>query len=238
MLGVHREDADESVTRILDAARDQFALFGVRRSSIDDIAARARLSRNTVFRRLGSKDELVSAVAQRELRRVIAVVSEVAAGADGVVDGVARAFSATVIQFRTNSLLTGVLSNHPDEILTLSTLGAGPLLHQAADYVTSVLAADQARGRIPAQINVAGAAEIIVRTLHSILLTPRVERQLETEQQLYAFAADQLAALLGVAPTGTPPTGTPLTGTPPTGTPPTGTSPTGTSPTGDPPAAG
>jgi AcrR family transcriptional regulator len=201
-LAADTDDADDSMTRILDAARDQFALFGVRRSSIDDIAKRARLSRNTVFRRLGTKDELVSAVAQRELRRVIASVGEVAAGADGVVDGVARAFSATVIQFRTNPLFIGVVSNHPDEILTLSTMGAGPLLQQAVDYVTVTLSADQARGKIPPEINVAGAAEIIVRTLHSIVLTPHVERQLHTEQQLYAFAAEQLAALLGVRPTG------------------------------------
>jgi AcrR family transcriptional regulator len=198
VLGADAEDADDSVTRILDAARDQFALFGVRRSSIDDIAKRARLSRNTVFRRLGSKDELVSAVGQRELRRVIAGVSEVAAGADGVVDGVARAFSSTVIQIRTNPLFIGVLTNHPDEILTLTTMGAGPLLRQAVHFVTATLSADQARGRIPPEINVSGAAEIIVRTLHSIVLTPHVERQLQTEQQLYAFAAEQVKALLGV----------------------------------------
>jgi AcrR family transcriptional regulator len=198
VLGADTEDADDSVTRILDAARDQFALFGVRRSSIDDIAKRARLSRNTVFRRLGSKDELVSAVAQRELRRMIASVSEVAAGADGVVDGVARSFSSTVIQLRTNPLYIGVLTNHPDEILTLSTAGAGPLLQQAVHFVTAALLADQARGRIPPEINISGAAEMIVRTMHSIVLTPHAERQLQTEQQLYAFAAEQVTALLGI----------------------------------------
>lgn len=203
-LAADADDADASVTRILDAARDQFALFGVRRSSIDDIAKRARLSRNTVFRRLGTKDELVSAVAHRELRRVISSVSEAAAGADGVVDAVARAFSATVIHFRTNQLFIGVLDNHPDEILALSTIGAGPLLKQAVNYVTAMLSADQTRGRIPPEINVAGAAEIIVRTLHSIVMTPHVERKLHTEQQLHAFATEQLAPLLGVQPTATP----------------------------------
>src|SRR5437879_2242277 len=65
---------DALTEQILDAARDQFMTFGLRRSTVDDVAKRARVSRVTVYRRIGNKDALVSACLLREYRRFVGEV--------------------------------------------------------------------------------------------------------------------------------------------------------------------
>src|SRR5689334_10459591 len=50
---------DETDRRLLDAAHDQFCLLGIRRSTMEDVARRAGVSRVTVYRRFTNKDRLV-----------------------------------------------------------------------------------------------------------------------------------------------------------------------------------
>jgi AcrR family transcriptional regulator len=190
------DSGDQVVARILDAAREEFARFGVRRSSIDDIAKRAGLSRNTVFRRLGSKDELVNAVLVRELRGLIAEVDEVTAHGGSGTERLAQAFGVTVLRVRGNPMFAGALGHRRDEVLEYAAVEAGQLLRIAVRYVTELLERDQRRGEMDGRIDVAGAAEVIVRTLHSVVLTPHAGRRLHTEEELRAFATEHLAPLL------------------------------------------
>ena len=63
---------DELVDRVAAAALDQFAEYGIRRSTIDDVARRAGVSKMTVFRRFQNKQGLVEVVIAREIRRGMA----------------------------------------------------------------------------------------------------------------------------------------------------------------------
>lgn len=63
------ETEDPTARRILDAALEQFTVFGLRRSSMDDVAKRAGVSRVTVYRRFGTKDALVEQTLLRENSR-------------------------------------------------------------------------------------------------------------------------------------------------------------------------
>src|SRR2546426_10463774 len=78
--------------RILDAAISQFALVGIRRSSIDDIARRARVGRVTVFRKFQSKDGLVAALLLREAARVMQSTDHAIAGLETLEDKVVEGF--------------------------------------------------------------------------------------------------------------------------------------------------
>jgi AcrR family transcriptional regulator len=60
---------DEVSVRPLDAARDQFSRMGIRRSTMEDVARRAGVSRITAYRRFATKDALVEQVVRREFRR-------------------------------------------------------------------------------------------------------------------------------------------------------------------------
>ncbi len=66
------DDADQE--RVLDAALDAFLDFGIRRTSMGEIAKRSGVSPATLYRRFAGKDEVVWAVGRREARRLIAGV--------------------------------------------------------------------------------------------------------------------------------------------------------------------
>jgi AcrR family transcriptional regulator len=51
---------------ILDAALAEFERHGVRRVALDDVARRAGVSRTTIYRRFANRDDLMSAVIERD----------------------------------------------------------------------------------------------------------------------------------------------------------------------------
>ncbi len=53
------DEADPATERLPDAALAQFEDMGLRRTTIEDIAKRAGVDRVTVYRRLGSKDDVI-----------------------------------------------------------------------------------------------------------------------------------------------------------------------------------
>ena len=60
-----RTQTEEVRTRIVEAAYESFWRLGFRRSSVDAIAARAGLTKRTVYAYFRSKDDLLAAVLQR-----------------------------------------------------------------------------------------------------------------------------------------------------------------------------
>jgi len=66
--GASDED-DETSARILDAAYEVFCRIGIQRSTMEDVARRAGVSRITVYRRFAAKGTLVDHVVRREIRR-------------------------------------------------------------------------------------------------------------------------------------------------------------------------
>jgi AcrR family transcriptional regulator len=60
-----RTQTEEVRTRIVEAAYESFWRLGFRRSSVDSIAARAGLTKRTVYGYFRSKDDLLAAVLQR-----------------------------------------------------------------------------------------------------------------------------------------------------------------------------
>jgi AcrR family transcriptional regulator len=60
-----RTQTEEVRTRIVEAAYESFWRLGFRRSSVDSIAARAGLTKRTVYAYFRSKDDLLAAVLQR-----------------------------------------------------------------------------------------------------------------------------------------------------------------------------
>ncbi len=185
---VVEDDGDAVLTRILDAAAEQFARHGVRRTSMDDVARRARVGRNTVFRRLGSKDELVRAVLGRELQRLFADLELVVAAESDPLERVAGVFVTTVGAIRAHPMIRGALAEHPDEVAELSVFASGELMGLSTIYLTGVLEAEAARGSLPAGFQVDVVAETVVRLVHSVVLVPHLARPLESANDLRAFA--------------------------------------------------
>src|SRR4051794_27880891 len=64
--------ADPPTERVLDAALARFEDFGIQRTTMEDVARHAGVSRVTIYRRFPRKERLVEAVILREGQRLFA----------------------------------------------------------------------------------------------------------------------------------------------------------------------
>lgn len=190
---IHR---DATTARILDAALTLFADFGISRVSADDIARKAGVNRATLYRRVGAKDVIVRAALLRETARVLEEIrarlrhldpADPAAAAERVTLG----FATTVTLLRTNPILVKLLAVDRDQTLAAITVGAGDILALATAFVAQELFATP--GAVGDPQTVAG---MIVRLVHSLVLTPGAPPHLPGESELHAFAAGYLVPVL------------------------------------------
>jgi len=184
-----------SVASILDAARAQFLRTGVRRTSGDDIARSAGVNRATLYRRVGTKDEIVRQTYLAETTRVLGVIEDAigpvpspgTAGFDAPAY-VAKFFTVTISQLRENALLQQLLVIDREETLAGLTLNAGETL-----TLSSALVADRIRA-LRAYVGNASATDVddlagtLARLAQSLLLTPDAPPRLDTKARMNAYA--------------------------------------------------
>lgn len=193
-------DADDA--RILQAALEQFALTGVRRTSTDDIARRAGVNRATLYRRLGTKDEIVGAAYLHEAVRVLAAIeSKLGPIGEGVefdvAEYVVRLFTVTVNTLRTNRLLEQMLAVDRDETLRALTLGAGGVLELASSILAERVTRIRERsGGSTDAIEIAALSGMLARLTQSLLLTPDGPPAVRTDREMRQFAETILVPLM------------------------------------------
>ncbi|MFB8028558.1 TetR/AcrR family transcriptional regulator [Streptomyces sp. NPDC056465] len=181
--------------QILDAAREQFMTFGLRRSTVDDVAKRAKVSRVTVYRRIGNKDSLVSACLLREYRRFVVDVDEAVAALPTMEDRLVAGFVAVLKHIREHPLVGGLLRLEPEIMLPFLTLESGPAFLAMREYLSDRLRrAQRAEGR--RETDPTPVAELMVRITVSFLLNPVSSFELDDDEQVGDFARRYLAPLL------------------------------------------
>ncbi|MFF7362036.1 TetR family transcriptional regulator [Streptomyces sp. NPDC008125] len=184
--------------QILDAAREQFMTFGLRRSTVDDVARRAKVSRVTVYRRVGNKEALVSACLLREYRRFVGEVDQAVAALPSVEERLVAGFVAVLRHVREHPLIGGLLKLEPEVMLPFLTVDSGPAFLAMRDFLTDRLhQAQQLEGR--PETDSAPVAEVMVRITVSFLLNPLSCFELDDDEQVAAFARRCLVPLLTAA---------------------------------------
>ncbi|WP_164519700.1 TetR/AcrR family transcriptional regulator [Nocardioides ferulae] len=205
--------ADQAVgeTALLEAALAQFALTGVRRTSTDDIARRAGVNRATLYRRLGSKEQIVAAALLHEsskvLARIEAAIGDVPAPGDPAAAGfdrigyVVRFFATTLAELRGSALLRQLLEVDREDTLAGLTVRAGDVLelssHLVADRVRALRLlsaeeppADDQRDDVPL------LAVTLARLAQSLVLTVDGPPRLDTDQQVRDYAELVIAPMI------------------------------------------
>ncbi|HTM83593.1 MAG TPA: TetR family transcriptional regulator [Mycobacterium sp.] len=186
---------------LLAAALEQFALTGVRRTSTDDIARRAGVNRATLYRRLGTKDEIVSAAFLYEASRVLAQIDTELGDLGDDVDGrdgyIVRFFVITLTTLRQNRLLRQLLEVDRDEILRALTIGAGRVLELASQYLVVRIREIRAHTGGPTDAaEIAALSGVLARLTQSMLLTPDGPPATQTTDQMRAFAQTVLVPMI------------------------------------------
>jgi TetR/AcrR family transcriptional regulator, repressor for uid operon len=152
------------------AALDEFAEHGIRRTSMEDVARRAGVSRMTVFRRFASKRRLVEVVIAREVHRGMQELDLLWEGAETLEDRLVAGFEFAGRYVRGHPLFDRLLRSEPDVLLPPLTLDGGPVLELYRSLIANRLQAEVDAGRA-ATTDIDGVAEVTARLAISLLLT-------------------------------------------------------------------
>ncbi|HEY3604906.1 MAG TPA: TetR family transcriptional regulator [Sporichthyaceae bacterium] len=185
---------DSTTDRVLDAALRQFELFGVARSTVEQITKRSGLARVTLYRRFPGKQHLVEAVVLREVRLFLDRLDERLDQLGTPEEKIAEGFVFTLESIRSHVMLSRLLDSEPESVLRYFTTEGGPVVAAARDYLADRVARDFPEGRSGADLSV--ATELVVRLVISFLLTPQSVAELENFDGARAFAGRYLAPLL------------------------------------------
>ena len=179
---------------ILDAARTCVESFGIRRTTLTDVARRAGVSRPTVYRRWPDVTALVADLLTRELRRIL-IAEEVDAEHDGVDErvrprlvrhaaGVARAMLG-------HPLVGRIVDTEPELLATYTFHRLGSSHRAALELIEPAIAEGQADGSIR-KGDPATLAHLVMVTVQNTVTSHRLLAEVLDDQGLVT----ELSALL------------------------------------------
>jgi AcrR family transcriptional regulator len=177
--------ADPVITAILDAALVEFERHGFRRVALDDVARRAGVSRMTIYRRFASRDELVSAVIDRENAALMDDIAGELKSAGPRSNYYVEAFTSAIMRFRRHLVLDRMITDEPALALALAHQHYAAATQRIADALHAIFP-DGFSERVGDQA-VNDLAETILRYALMALLLPG-ERPLVTADDVRAFA--------------------------------------------------
>jgi AcrR family transcriptional regulator len=159
----------DTATRILDATLATMADHGIARLSLEDVARRAGLSRQTVYRYFPSKRELLDATVLREEQVFIANMVAAADRHKDLEPALRAALEAAMRTGQAHALLNRLLATEPHSIVTLVTTDRGPVLSAARRALEEILA-----GWLPKapKARLTMAADAVARLLVSYVVNP------------------------------------------------------------------
>jgi len=188
---------------ILEAALEQFAATGVRRTSADDIARRAGVNRATLYRRFGGRDQLLAAAYLHEAGRVLEEltrrVPDVPDGPDAHFDPAANVvtmFTEAVGLMRGHALLRRMLEADGEQVARSMTAGAADVLAFAADTLAHrVRELHHWRGTEP-PADPRDLGHTVARLIHSLVLTPGGGPDLDSPRAARRYAEAVIVPLV------------------------------------------
>lgn len=182
---------DPGLDPYLDAAARCFARYGVARTSVPDVAAEAGVSRSTVYRLLGTVEDILERLILRELHRFLSLVPQLIGsrpGPDAVIDLVTTFATGA----RANPVIDKILADEPQLVGPRLLKDIPNILDQEVTLLAPVLAAAMQLGLI-AERDPQVLANWLARITLSVIVTP-------PDGDLRAFVAALLEPVLQPAP--------------------------------------
>ena len=170
--------------RILDATFDAVSDFGVSRTTVEDVAQRAGLSRQTVYRYFPSKDHLVLALVLREEEKFIEGTRAAFASEVDLEGAFARAISFCLDYARQHPLLDRLLAADQETFLPYLTTRGLPVIVRAREALLD-LVSERRSGADSDSLR--GILDAAIRATVSYILTPS-ERPQATVSRAMAHA--------------------------------------------------
>jgi AcrR family transcriptional regulator len=189
-------EADPVSTAILDAAVIEFDRHGFRRVALDDVARHAKVSRMTIYRRFAGRDELVTAVIDRENAVLFSDIANELKNAGPQSNYYVEAFTSAIMRLRRHRVLNRMITEEPALTLQLAHRHYPAVLERMADALRVIFPAGFAE-RIGGEA-VDEVADTILRYAAMALLVPSA-RPLTTVDDIRAFATSHFLPSLPTA---------------------------------------
>ena len=183
---------------ILDAANRCVARFGIRRTTVEDVAREAGVSRGSVYRYFKDKEAIVRAVV---LRNMGAFFDDLRRRLDRKPSFEAKLAEAAVMArgYReTDPIYAGLAATEPETLAVLLTTRAEDFVRACIDFLIPYIAEAKASGELRGDLDEKRAAEWCVRMILSLITTPSPMFDVEDPVQVRRFIGDHLVK--GLAP--------------------------------------
>jgi TetR/AcrR family transcriptional regulator len=189
--GTSLESITELDRTILDTARAVFETYGVRRANIEDVAARAGVSRSTIYRRFPTKDDLFEQVVRREAELFFTTLNQATTGRNPE-QAVIEAFTLGVRLIHDSPLYSRIVQSEPELFGMFSRSHAFPI-RQFADGVAYTLR--RCGADIP-DADLADIADILLRVALGIIVFPTDRLDTSDEAAVREYAARYLIPII------------------------------------------
>ncbi|RIK08869.1 MAG: hypothetical protein DCC49_08100 [Acidobacteria bacterium] len=190
-----RRDSEVS-ERICRAAITCFERFGVRKTSLEDIAGEAQCSRATIYRYFEGKDSIVLETLRREAVSFFSILADRLETVDTFEELFAEAATTSAEVIGNHRLLNVMIEVEPQLLLPHVAFGPSNAVEIASTFLAPYMARLRDSGDI-GDVDVERASEWIVRTVLSYLLTPSRTLDLSDRQQVTELARCYLRPALG-----------------------------------------
>jgi AcrR family transcriptional regulator len=180
---------------LLDAARELLGQRGWAHVTMADIAARAGVSRQTLYNTFGSRDELAQAFVLREQQRLLADVEQtIRAHLGDPVRAVRAAFARFLEVAAEDPVLRRALRDQePDGMIPLLTTRGAPVVHGASVQLARVIG--EGWPQAP-RAEVALMSDCLVRLAISYAMLPAGDAR-ATARSIAALLAPHIERVLG-----------------------------------------
>ena len=187
---------DATRDRIVEAAATCFARAGVGKTSVEDIAAAAGVSRATVYRAFtGGRDELILSVVLRDLTafldRLAARLAHQTSAEAAIVEGVLDAVRWIRDAPQVSPFLAPDSAGHAQAAVAGA---AERVLELCCAHVRPYFDAARRQGLLRADIDVEGSVEFLFRIISSMTVMPRDRDEEATRRFLRTYVAAVLVA--------------------------------------------
>jgi AcrR family transcriptional regulator len=185
------DESDPRRAKILDGAMTVFLAYGFQRTTMDDIAKAAEISRPSLYLQFRNKQDIYRALAERFVERVLEAAAEALASREPLAERLAR----TV---RTFMGIIGEIeaSPHGPDMLDMKTSLAGDIVADARirmlGLVQASIAREAASGSAEAVTNPTVLASLLLDALDGLKLRKPTSSEQATTADCYA----RLVALL------------------------------------------
>ena len=159
--------------RVFAGAYECVERFGLTKTTIEDVAGAAGVSRATIYRLFpGGRDQLLRETVGWEMNRFF---TRLAGEVDDLPDLASRLELALVFARRSvldHAVLQKVLVTEPEVLLPLMTIEQHRVVRYITAYLVPLLEAERAAGRLDPVVDVHQAADHLSRMLLSLIGSP------------------------------------------------------------------